>query len=174
MFTSHVPREEGPRPLSRTLGPWTGSLSTLNITLLLKCALGLPLELHGAEGRPVAVRGPLVVAQFTHVLASWLQAPGKSGQPPNPRQQALSAQPIAQVKTLRPRADTTCPRSHSQQERCPAPDLCPPAHADRGDTWKAKSCVLPRASGRQVFVPSVKRGRDTGQCFHHLRERRPL
>lgn len=56
--------QRGPRSLSKTRGRWAGSLSTLNITVLLESALGLPSGLHGDEGRPVAMRGPLVVARL--------------------------------------------------------------------------------------------------------------
>lgn len=152
--------QRGPRSLSKTRGRWAGSLSTLNITVLLESALGLPSELHGDEGRPVAMRGPLVVAPSARAQA-WLQAPGKPDGPQKPRQQVLLAQPISQVRKLRPRA---------------APGLArDPTASSRGAQLRIRVPATGLASPRRRGAGGHEaRGRDAGQRSYHLRERRPL
>lgn len=159
--------QRGPRSLSKTRGRWAGSLSTLNITVLLESALGLPSGLHGDEGRPVAMRGPLVVAPSARAQA-WLQAPGKPDGPQKPRQQVLLAQPTSQVRKLRPRAapglardPTASSRGAQLRIRVPATGLASPRRRGAGGTWNAKRCAPPRASGRQVSAPSAKREGET-------------
>lgn len=173
--------QRGPRSLSKTRGRWAGSLSTLNITILLESALGLPSGLHGDEGRPVAMRGPLVVAPSARAQA-WLQAPGKPDGPQKPRQQVLLAQPTSQVRKLRPRAapglardPTASSRGAQLRIRVPATGLASPRRRGAGGHVERKT-LRPASGFWTAGLRTLReaRGRDAGQRSYHLRERRPL
>lgn len=159
--------QRGPRSLSKTRGRWAGSLSTLNITILLESALGLPSELHGDEGRPVAMRGPLVVAPSARAQA-WLQAPGKPDGPQKPRQQVLLAQPISQVRKLRPRAaprlardPTASSRGAQLRIRVPATGLASPRRRGAGGARGTQNAAprLGLLDGRSLHPPRSARER---------------